>query len=374
MTALFENEIELFPTSMPEVLQRVRRVDPVRYGKTRNYVNGSVTRLSPYISRGVISTKYVLKEVLDRGYEPRQIEKFIQELAWRDYWQQIWITRKDEINSDLKHDQAPVSNFGMPKALLEAKTGINAIDQAIQEFYDTGYVHNHMRMYLASVACNIGQSHWKVPAQWMYYHLLDADWASNALSWQWVAGSNSHKKYYANQENINRYFFSEQKGTFLDVSYEKLTHMETPEVLAETALPDLATPLPGKTEIKIDSEQPTLLYNFYNLDPEWKKEITANRVLLLEPSVFKAYAISQKSVDFMLGLSENIEGIQVFVGEFEELGHDYTPGEIFFKEHPLNSHYRGTEEPRDWMFDVKGYYPSFFSFWKKCKKELGLPK
>jgi deoxyribodipyrimidine photo-lyase len=329
MTALFANEIELFPTSMPEVLQRVRRTDPVRYGKTRNYVNGSVTRLSPYISRGVISTKYVLGEVLDRGYKPRQIEKFIQELAWRDYWQQIWIARKDEINSDLKHEQAPVSNHGMPKALLEAKTGIEAIDKAILDFYDTGYVHNHIRMYLASVACNLGQSHWKVPAQWMYYHLLDADWASNALSWQWVAGSNSHKKYYANQENTNRYFFSEQKGTFLDVSYEKLAQMETPEVLAETALPDLTTPLPENTEIKIDSEQPTLLYNFYNLDPEWKKEITANRILLMEPSVFKAYPISQKSVDFMLGLSENIEGIQVFVGEFEDLVHDHTPGKIY---------------------------------------------
>ena len=51
----------------------------------------------------------------------------------------------------------------------------------------------------------------------MYYHLLDGDWASNALSWQWVAGSNANKKYYANQDNINKYFNSSQKQTFLDV-------------------------------------------------------------------------------------------------------------------------------------------------------------
>ena len=66
--------------------------------------------------------------------------------------------------------------------------------------------------------------------------------------------------------------------------------------------------------------------------------------------------------------------MQVYVGEFEELVRDYAPGEMHYKEHPLNGHYQGIEEPREWMFDVKGYYPSFFSFWKKCKKELGLPK
>ncbi len=136
--------------------------------------------------------------------------------------------------------------------------------------------------------------------------------------------------------------------------------------------------MPERTDITFDPELPTLLYNFYNLDPEWEKELRANRILLLEPSAFRAYPISKKSVDFMLGLSENIAGMQIYVGEFRELVRDFSLerrlGEIFFKEHPLNDHYRGTEEPRDWMFDVKGYYPSFFSFWKKCKKELGLPK
>jgi len=374
MATLFDSEIDQFPTSLPEIHQRVRRIDPVKYGKTRNFINGSVTRLSPYISRGVLSTKQVLNHVLDKGYEPRRIEKFIQELAWRDYWQQIWIAKGDAINSDLKQAQEPVSNYGMPRALLEAKTGIEALDSALQDFYRTGYLHNHVRMYLAAVACNIGQSHWKVPAQWMYYHLLDGDWASNALSWQWVAGSNSHKKYVANQDNINRYCFSKQKNTFLDVPYEAFQDMKIPVVLTDTLVPELQTPLPDKTEVSIESGLPTLVYNFYNLDPEWKKDVQANRILLLEPSAFEAYPISKKSVDFMLGLAKNIEGMQVYVGEFKEMVQAHKPDQIYFKEHPLNAHYQGIEEPRDWMFDVKGYYPSFFSFWKKCKKELGLPK
>ncbi len=367
---LFEPH-SIFPTSYVEILQRVRNTDPVKYGSTRNYINGAVTHLSPYLSRGIISTKFVLDDILQRGYEPYQIEKFIQELAWRDYWQQVWIAKGTAINEDLKHPQFPVSNNSISKAIVNASTGIEAIDKAIQQFYRTGYLHNHVRMYIASIACNIAQSYWKMPARWMYYHLLDADWASNALSWQWVAGANANKKYVANQENINKYCFTNQKDTFLDVPYETLPLIEIPETLKETEQLELKTPLPAKKEIVIDKKLPTCIYNFYNLDPVWRKDISANRILLLEPSHFKEYPISQKTIDFIMEIaSENIYNIQIFVGEFKELMSTYNLKTVYYKEHPLNKHYVGIEEPRDWMFEVKGYYPSFFAFWKKCKKEL----
>ena len=113
-----------------------------------------------------------------------------------------------------------------------------------------------------------------------------------------------------------------------------------------------------------------MIYNFYNLDPLWKKQLSANRILLLEPSHFKQYPVSQKSIDFIIGLSKNIENIQLYVGEFKELKSFYNLESIIFKEHPLNKHYQGIENQRDWLFSVKGYYPSFFAFWKKCKKEI----
>ncbi len=166
---------------------------PAQYGRTRNFLDGAVTYLSPYISRGVLSTRKVLNSVLRREIDPSRMQKFIQELAWRDYWQQIWKVKGEAINDDLKRPQPDVRNQEMPEALLNANSGIEAIDLAIRSLYDTGYMHNHIRMYVAAIACNIGGSHWKVPAQWMYYHLLDGDWASNALSWQWVAGSNASK-------------------------------------------------------------------------------------------------------------------------------------------------------------------------------------
>ena len=368
---LFNIENEMFPLSYAEILQRIQAIDPVKYGSTRNYINGAVTYLSPYISRGIISAKFILSEMLKKGYKPAQIEKFIQELAWRDYWQQVWITKGSGINEDLKHPQKPVSNQSISKSIVEATTGVEAIDNAIKTLYKTGYMHNHLRMYTAAVACNMGYSHWKAPAQWMYYHLLDADWASNALSWQWVSGANANKKYVANQDNINKYCFSTQKNTFLDVPYEAFASMEIPEVLKETPEIELKTPLPKPRDLQINTNLPTCIYNFYNLDPLWKTDVLANRILLLEPSHFETYPVSQNTIDFVLNISkENIDTIQVYVGEFNTLKTDYNLKNIYFKEHPLSQHYEGNQESRDWMFDVQGYYPSFFSFWKKCKKQL----
>jgi deoxyribodipyrimidine photo-lyase len=351
------------------ILKQIEALDPTDYWKTRNFIDGHVTKLSPYISRGVISTKKVFKSLLDRGFDVNKIDKFIQELAWRDYWQQVWMAKGSAINSDLKWPQPNVSNFEMPSSITEAATGIEAIDNGINDFYESGYLHNHVRMYIASMACNVGGSHWMMPARWMYYHLLDGDWASNALSWQWVAGANAGKKYYANQWNINKFCYTDQRKTFLDVEYSEFEGMKIPEALKKTCIPELITPLPEKEPISIDPKKATLIYNYYNLDPDWHKEEDLNRVLLIEPSIFDQYPISEKSMRFMIDLSKNIAGIQIFLGEFHELMEAYSLGEVIFKEHPLNR-YKGTKEPRDWMFNVTGYYPSFFAFWKKCKKEL----
>ncbi len=359
-----------FNTSLDHIQERIAKIDPVAYGKTRNFIDGAVSYLSPYISRGVISTKQVLRAVLEKGYSPKNIEKFVQELAWRDYWQQVWIAKGNHINSDIKRPQPHVENSGIPEAIVVGKTGIEAMDTAIESFYKTGYLHNHVRMYIASLCCTMGKYHWYTPAKWMYYHLLDGDWASNALSWQWVAGANSNKQYYANQENINRFCYTTQKGTYLDAPYEALPNMGIPSELSRAIQLNLETPLPEPKPVSINPDLPTLLYNFYNLDPYWKKDLKANRILLLEPSHFEMHPISEKSVAFMLELSTNIEGIQIFVGEFDAFLEQHQVHDPYFKEHPLNKHYNGIRESRDWMFSVKGYYPSFFAFWKRCKKEL----
>ena len=307
--------MQLFTTKYDEILKKVDSINPVKYAVTRNFKNGHVTKLSPYISRGVISTRFIYEKLVEKGFNLKKCEKFIQELAWRDFWQQIWVAKGSLINEDLKRPQEDVNDYKISESLAQAKTGINSVDDEINNLYDNGYMHNHMRMYVASIATNIAKSHWKTPAKWMYYHLLDGDWASNALSWQWVAGSNSNKKYYANQENINKYFNSTQKNSFLDCSYDHFQSMDIPEPLIKKINFNFELNLPNEKEIKLDSTLPTLLFNYYNIDPNWRANEKTNKLLIFEPELFKMYPVSKKCVDFCLELAKNINDIQFHLSQ-----------------------------------------------------------
>ena len=360
-----------FTADYVSILKKIEAINPVKYAHSRNYIDGQVSYLSPYISRGAISTKQVLACLLGRGYSFDQLESLIQQLCWRDYFQRI--AQVKDINTEIKYTQEHFKHHAIPLSILEAKTGIQAIDQSIETLFESGYMHNHNRLYLAALTCNIGKAHWLLPAKWMYYHLLDGDWASNACSWQWVAGANSSKKYYANQENINKYTASKQQNTYLDTSYEVLPEMEIPDSLTATEEFNFEIRLPESASIQFITDQPTFIYNYYNLDPLWHKDEPGNRILLLDPEFFKNYPVSKKCMDFMLDLSKNIPGIQIYVGSFQSFSTEYKETSIYFKEHPLNFGYLGVQEERDWIAsDVVGYYPSFFAYWKKVKKHLKL--
>ena len=279
----------------------------------------------------------------------------------------------------------------VPAAIAAGTAGIDGIDVGIQRLVSSGYMHNHQRMYTAFLTCNLAGAHWKLPAQWMYAHLLDGDWGSNALSWQWVAGTFSNKKYIANQENINRYTNTQQRGTYLDVEYEQLAEAPVPEVMkptldAQEVLPfDDCTSealiaavadkgLPIWDAISRPNDQSVVICNYYQLSAEFVASQSGSPILLLEPSVFAKYPIASHCVDFMLSLAMEIPNVQVFLGEFEELNSALQASgsvEIVYKEHPLNQHYRGTEIPRDWLApEVEGTFSSFFSYWKKVEKSL----
>ena len=366
-----------FPTEYEKALERVNAIDPIKYAKTRNFINGQITYLSPYISRGVISTKQVMEKIIEKQYPYPAIEKIIQELAWREFFQRVWQSKGLQIWDDLKQDQQEVVHHQMITSIQKANTGIESIDFAINGLYEKSYMHNHSRMYLASIACNIGKAHWIESSRWMYYHLLDGDIASNNCSWQWVAGAFSSKKYYCNQENVNKYTFSKQQNTFLDKPYEQLVDLPIPDALQETTVLDLTTNLPKSNTPNIDTELPTLIYNSYNLDPIWRKLEKVNRVLLLEPSHFNRYPVSDKVIEFIIDLSKNIEGIQVYTGEIADIENLYKTNntwenqKIISKEHPAFAYYPGIKDQRDWMFpEVTGYYPSFFSYWKKAERSF----
>ena len=367
-----------FSTKYQDILAQIDAIDPLVYAKSRNYIDGGVSRLSPYISRGVISTRMVYNRLLERGFKLYQMEKFVQELAWRDFWQRQWQHHGAAINQDLKHTQQNVSFHGLPRAIEEADTGIDVIDKAIEELYQTGYLHNHLRMYLASIVCNVGQYNWHIPAQWMFAHLLDGDWASNALSWQWVAGSNANKKYWANQDNINHFCHSKQWKTFLDFSYEDLPNQAVPQVLIE----HVSEPLSEMNHI-LSLEQGNVLPEFanekkaiciytpYNLDPLWRKNLSAHRILLLEPDYFNQYPTSKRVLNFILDLAhENIPEIKVFISSFSRLRMHFSDCVFYAKEHPACAYPVDVLDARDWLSDQAPYKPSFFPYWKSCSKYL----
>ena len=363
----------VFPTDYESILKRIDNIDPVKYARSRNFIDGDVTYLSPYISRGVISVKMVKDIILKRGYKLYEIEKFIQELAWREYWQRIWQSKGEEILLDLKNTQPDFVHRKIPEAVLNHHTRIDAVDNYIEQLYEEGYMHNHVRMYVASIVCNIAKSHWLLPAKWMYYHLLDGDVASNHLSWQWICGSASSKKYYCDQINISKYTGSNQQKSFLAEGYETLAEMEIPQVLKETIIPEFITALPDAPLLKIDNNKPTCVYNSYNLDPLWRKDENVNRVLLLEPSHFEKYPVNDKVITFILQLSKNISGIKIFKGEFKEIELHYSnkKDQIIFKEHPAFLHYKGICDSREWLApSVTGNFNYFFSFWKKAEKDM----
>lgn len=366
-----------FTTDYPSILKKIKEIDPLQYAKTRNFINGSVSYLSPYISRGVISLKQVQQEVINKGFGLEITQKFLQELAWREYYQRIWQVKEDLIWEDLKQPQPDFSHQELMASVINAEMGINAIDQQIKNLYHSGYMHNHVRMYVASIVCNIGKTHWLQPSKWLYYHLLDGDIASNTASWQWVSGAFASKKYYCNQENINKYTGSDQLNTFLDKTYEELPTLPVPDELKERMILQLKTPLPETPFPTVDLNKPTLIYNSYNLDPVWRSDQHVNRVLLLEPSHFLKYPVSEKVMNFIIDLSKNLPGIQIYTGEISDLTSLYENSrqsldEFFIsKAHPAFGHYPGVKDSYDWMFpEVTGEYPSFFKYWKKCKPYL----
>lgn len=188
--------------------QRLGELNPSEYGATRNHLGGAVTRLSPYIRHGVISTLKVRDRALGIS-TPKIAQKFIQQLAWREYWQRLYKENPDQIWTDIEPYKTGFSSSDyaedLPKDIETGQTGVACIDQFISELLQTGYIHNHVRLYLAGYICHWRRVKWQAGARWFLTHLLDGDPASNNLSWQWVASTFSHKPYYFNLENVERF-------------------------------------------------------------------------------------------------------------------------------------------------------------------------
>ncbi|MEN9419016.1 MAG: hypothetical protein RI988_2636 [Pseudomonadota bacterium] len=231
--------LEAFPATLQAARACIAAVRPADYARSRNALDGGVTRLSPYLTHGFVSLPEVLAGVAARHRLHVQ-HKFVFELGWREYFRHVWQHRGAGILRSLHEGPLPEHAYApeLPADIRQARTGVPAIDEAVRTLYATGYLHNHARMWVASYVVHLRKVHWRAGADWMVAHLLDGDLASNHLSWQWVAGTGSHKPYLFNAENVARYAGAawHSAGTVIDTSYEAL------DALARSARAVLAEP------------------------------------------------------------------------------------------------------------------------------------
>ena len=232
-----------FTPTMAAAHAALAALRPGEYARSRNALGGASTRLSPYITHGFLTLPEVLAAVTAR--EPLEVQHlFIFELGWREYFQHVWQHRGASIFESLHAGVLPDAAYAdsLPADLLNACTGVPAIDTAVRTLYATGHLHNHARMWLASYAVHIRKRHWRAGAEWLYGHLLDGDLASNHLSWQWVAGTGSGKPYLFNAANVARFAPAEwhSPGTLLDTRYDALDR------IARDAQATLPAPAPRR--------------------------------------------------------------------------------------------------------------------------------
>ena len=232
-----------FPPTREEALARIARIDPQAYARTRNALDGAVTRLSPYITHGLVSLPEVIEGVCAArpDWQPRVQDRLVFELGWREYFRHVREHRGDAILHALHAGPLPDAAYAreLPDDVREGRTGVPAIDRGIAALLTTGHLHNHARLWLASYLVHLRKVHWRTGADWMLAHLLDGDLASNHLSWQWVAGTGSHQPYLFDAANVARHAPPpwHSPGTPIDLDREAL------EALARSRQPVRTRPL-----------------------------------------------------------------------------------------------------------------------------------
>jgi deoxyribodipyrimidine photo-lyase len=193
------------------------------YARDRNHVrpgHPAVSKLSPAIRHRLITEDEVAARLLAAHALPR-VEKFIQEVYWRVYWKS-WLSLRPQVWDDFLAHQDEVPQVA---AIESGHSGNAIIDRFARELSETGYLHNHARMWVAAWWIHQARLPWQAGARWFFRHLLDGDPASNTLSWRWVAGLQTPgKTYLARRSNLEKYM----DAASLDDSRKALEDFENP--------------------------------------------------------------------------------------------------------------------------------------------------
>ncbi|MDC0436699.1 DNA photolyase [Candidatus Pelagibacter sp.] len=273
------------------------------YSKLRNFDFGpdsrsNVSCLSPYITHGVINELEVIDKSLKK-FSFSKNEKFIQEVLWRVYWKG-WLELRPDVWTDYLRELEKIRNKSKGdhsyKEAIEGKTGIECFNQWVIELKENNYLHNHTRMWFASIWIFTLKLPWQLGAEFFMQHLYDGDPASNTLGWRWVAGVQTQGKHYlASEWNINKFTNNRFKNIKLN----------------ENATPKLSDKIYSVTKNNFEnseiSEDKTLLIFENNLSFEITdfKDNKFKKILLVLNNRDRTIELSKKVSKFKANLLED---------------------------------------------------------------------
>ena len=218
------------------------------YSKLRNFDYGpqnrnNISLLSPYISHRVLFEFDVVKDVL-RKFPYLKVDKFVQEIFWRVYWKG-WLELRPAVWDDFTSSLDNIKTSQSYVEAVNANTNIKCFNEWVIELKHYNYLHNHTRMWFASIWIFTLKLPWQLGAAFFLEHLLDGDAASNTLSWKWVAGLQTKGKHYlAKSWNIEKFTLNR---------FNNINLNETANPVTENTLYELSKPVYSNSEMKNES-------------------------------------------------------------------------------------------------------------------------
>ncbi|MDB0046144.1 DNA photolyase [Candidatus Pelagibacter sp.] len=273
------------------------------YSKLRNFDFGpnnrsNISCLSPYITHGIINEL----EVIDKSFKRFSFtknEKFIQEVLWRVYWKG-WLELRPNVWSDYLIELSKVKDeFKNNQSYLDAmegKTNTDCFNQWVIELKEKNYLHNHTRMWFASIWIFTLELPWQLGAEFFMQHLYDGDPASNTLGWRWVAGVQTQGKHYlASEWNINK---------FTNNRFKNIKLNENAKPISSDKIYSVTNKSFENSEISKDK---TLLIFENNMTFEFSdfKEHKFKKILLVSNDTNRTIKLSEKVLKFKANLLED---------------------------------------------------------------------
>ena len=273
------------------------------YSKLRNFDFGpdnrsNISCLSPYITHGIINELEVVDKSLKK-FSFAKNEKFIQEVLWRVYWKG-WLELRPNVWSDYLIELGKVKdqfkNNQNYLDTIEGKTNVDCFNQWVIELKERNYLHNHTRMWFASIWIFTLELPWQLGAEFFMQHLYDGDAASNTLGWRWVAGVQTQGKHYlASEWNINKFTNNRFKNIKLNENAKPISNDKIYSVTNK------------HFENSKISEDKTLLIFENNMTFEFSdfKEHKFKKILLVSNDTNRTIKLSEKVLKFKANLLED---------------------------------------------------------------------